>query len=147
MTGTLDGAVVVVTGGAAGIGLQITRRFLDQGAHVHIGDLQDPPEDVAHDPRVSWLRTDVAEEFDVAALVGSAVDRHGRLDVMVNNAGYGGTLSEVTDLDMAKVDVNIAVLPKGPLHGYKHAGAVMKAQRSGCIVSTASVAGLIGGGA
>src|SRR5205823_11575795 len=91
MSDRLANRVAVITGGASGIGRATVLRFLAEGAKVVVGDLnrdagQELVGEVADDGLV-FVRTDVAEEHDVAALVGAATDRFGRLDVVFNNAG------------------------------------------------------------
>lgn len=150
MAGQLDGKAVVITGGAAGIGLATARLFLAEGARVLIGDLQEggAPDLVAGNPdRCAWRRTDVLFEDDVAALVGEAEERFGGVDVLYNNAGYGGTPARVDELNLESVDRTIGVLLRGVICGYKHGAAAMKRRGGGSIISTASVAGMVGGGA
>ena len=114
----LEQRVVVVTGGSSGIGRAIALRFADEGAHVVVGD-------VTHDPREGgdtteallgergfYVDADVSRAEDVERLVGAAVDRFGRLDVMVCNAGIAGryskSLLETTDEDWdAIMSVNL----------------------------------------
>ena len=114
----LEQRVVVVTGGSSGIGRAIALRFAHEGAHVVVGD-------VTHDPREGGETTeallgergfhvdaDVSRAEDVERLVGAAVDRFGRLDVMVCNAGIAGryskSLLETTDEDWdAIMSVNL----------------------------------------
>jgi NAD(P)-dependent dehydrogenase (short-subunit alcohol dehydrogenase family) len=149
MAGVLDGKVAVITGGAAGMGLATARLFLEQGAKVVVGDLQEGETGALaarFGDAVSYLRTDVLFEGDVEALVGHAVQTYGGLDVLFNNAGYGGTIADLDQLKMESVDRTIGVLLKGVIHGYKHGVAAMKARGGGSIISTASVAGLTGGG-
>jgi len=119
-----DGFAVVANDRAAD-GVEETRRLIrDQGGtcDVHIGDVG------------------VAE--DVAALVALAVDRHGRLDAMVNNAGYGRPGS-IADTDDALIDEMMRVNVNGVLHGIRSALGVMIGQGSGSIVNIASNAGLL----
>jgi NAD(P)-dependent dehydrogenase (short-subunit alcohol dehydrogenase family) len=149
MSGVLDGKVAVITGGAAGIGLASARLFLEQGARVVIGDLQEgetPALRARFGDVMAWVRTDVLFEGDVEALVAHAVDAFGGLDILYNNAGYGGTIGDLDQLNMESVDRSIGVLLKGVIHGYKHGVRAMKTRGGGSIISTASIAGLVGGG-
>jgi NAD(P)-dependent dehydrogenase (short-subunit alcohol dehydrogenase family) len=148
MAGVLDGKVVVITGGAAGMGLATARLFLEQGAKVVVGDLQEGETgtlSARFGDAFSYLRTDVLFEDDIEALIGHAVQTYGGLDVLFNNAGYGGTIAELDQLKLESLDRTIGVLLRGVILGYKHGVAAMKA-RGGSIISTASVAGLTGGG-
>jgi len=93
-------------------------------------------------PNASFYHTDVGQEEEVRAAVGYAVQKWGRLDVMFNNAGFGGVSGSILDTDMAAYDTTMAVLLRGVVLGMKHAGRVMKEQGSGSIISTSSVAGV-----
>jgi len=146
--GQLDGKVAVITGGASGIGEGTVRLFVEQGARVVIADIQDERgSQLAEDlgPSTTYHRTDVSQEEQVKAAVGKAVDKWGRLDVMFNNAGFGGVSGPVELTDMDAYDQTMAVLLRGVFVGIKHAAAVMKQQRAGSIISTASVAGIQAG--
>ena len=144
--GRMDGKVAVVTGGASGIGEATVRRFVQEGARaVVIGDLQhEVGEDLAAElgATVSVLHCDVTREADVAALVDSAVARFGRLDVMFNNAGFGGAVGPIDTMSVDDFDLTVDVLLKGAFLGMKHAARVMKPAGRGSIVSTSSGAGL-----
>ena len=147
--GKLEGQVAVITGGASGIGEGTVRKFVAEGARVLIADISDDrggslAEELGS--KTSYLHTNVASEDDVAAAVGSAVDRWGRLDVIFNNAGFGGVSGPIDDLEMDAYTTTMDVLLKGVFLGSKHAVRHMKAQGTGgCIINTASVAGLQAG--
>lgn len=149
MSGRLAGKVAVVTGGVSGMGLATVRRFVEEGAAVVVGDVQVEPGAALERElagRVRFQRTDVSKEADVAALVDRAVGEFGRLDCMFNNAGYGGVAGDLVDTDLGDAyRRTVDVLFTGVLAGVKHAARVMKPQRSGSIINTASVAGLRGG--
>lgn len=138
----LAGQVAVVTGGASGIGAATAERLVAEGARVVIADLQDGPGAQLASRLGSgavFLHTDVSVEADVRRTVDEAVSRWGRLDLMFNNAGIGGAVGPLQDISEAEYDTTMNVLLKSVFFGIKHASPVMKAQRSGSIVSTASV--------
>ena len=147
--GRLDGKVAIITGGASGMGAATVRRFVEEGARVVIADLQvEKGEAIAAECGDSalFIATDVGVEEDVAAMVGLAVERFGRLDCVFNNAGFAGVAGPIDETDTGEAYARtVAGLLTGPVLGMKHATPVMKAQNSGSIISTASVAGLRGG--
>jgi NAD(P)-dependent dehydrogenase (short-subunit alcohol dehydrogenase family) len=154
MTGRLAGKVAVITGGASGMGRATALRFLAEGASVVAADLNEEngkellneASGAGFDAQTRFVRTDVAEEADVEAMIATAVDEFGRLDVVFNNAGVGGAFGPVTDLDVDDWDWTLGVLLRGVFLGVKHGARQMKAQGDGgAIINTASVAGLSGG--
>jgi NAD(P)-dependent dehydrogenase (short-subunit alcohol dehydrogenase family) len=154
MSGRLDGAVAIVTGGASGIGRASALTFLREGARVVIGDLNEASiaETVAlaHargcGDRLAARRADVSAERDVAGLVALAVERFGGLDAIFNNAGVGGAFGPIGETSVEEWDFTFAVLVRGVFLGTKHASNRMKAQgRGGSIINTASIAGVNGG--
>ena len=141
----LEGKVAAITGGASGIGAGTVRRFVEEGAKVVIADLdQDKGQALAGElgAASAFLRTDVSKEEDIAALIAETTDRFGRIDVLYNNAGFGGALGPIESTSIADYDLTMDVLLKSVFLGMKHVAPVMKAQRSGSIISTASVAGI-----
>jgi NAD(P)-dependent dehydrogenase (short-subunit alcohol dehydrogenase family) len=144
----LENQVAVITGGASGIGEGTVRKFVGEGAKVVIADVSDQRGGALAEelgPRTTYVHTDVADEDDVARACENAVQRWGRLDVMFNNAGFGGVGGPIEDLDMAGYDSTMAVLLRGVFLGAKHATRQMKKQGSGVILNTASIAGLQAG--
>src|SRR5262245_45056141 len=90
MAGSLANKVAVVTGAASGIGLATARRFAREGARLVLADLNEEGGfGIARETDAVFVRTDVADLAQVEALMQAAVDRHGRLDVVFNNAGIG----------------------------------------------------------
>jgi len=153
--GRLQGQAVVITGGANGIGRDTALRFLDEGACVMIADLNERNAEVVlglaaargHGDAIRFARTDVAEERDVEAVIGRAVETFGGLDCVFNNAGIGGAFGPITETRVEEWDYTLGVLLRGVFLGMKHGARVMKAQgRGGSIISTASVAGFAAGG-
>ncbi|KAK1286376.1 Short-chain dehydrogenase reductase 2a [Acorus calamus] len=149
----LEGKIAIVTGGARGIGEATVRLFVRHGAKVVIADIDDDSGSALADvlsPNASYVHCDVSVETDVSHLVESTVARHGRLDVLVNNAGVLGSQREgrkgIADLDVDELDRVMRVNVRGVALGMKHAArAMVSARRGGCVVSTASVAGVAGG--
>jgi NAD(P)-dependent dehydrogenase (short-subunit alcohol dehydrogenase family) len=139
--------VAVITGAASGIGQATAREFVRNGARVVLADVQDDlGRALAADLGASYIRCDVTDEAQVAAAVDLAVARHGRLDVMFNNAGVVGSLARpaLGALDLADFDRVLAVNTRGVVAGVKHAARVMVPRRAGSIICTASVAGVLG---
>lgn len=137
--------VSIVTGGASGIGLAIARRLVDRGSRVVVADL-DPDKAQRAAADLGTLATaatvDVGDAAAVRDLVDETVARHGRLDLMVNNAGVAvGGLHE--QLDQAQWDLALRVNLGGVINGVNAAYPVMRAQRAGHLLNTASLAGLV----
>jgi NAD(P)-dependent dehydrogenase (short-subunit alcohol dehydrogenase family) len=144
----LAGKVAVVTGGASGIGEASVRLFHDEGAHVVAADVQADRGKALADALgagVVFQHADVRREADVEAMIARAVDEFGRLDVLFNNAGFVGASGPIDETPADAFDATLAVLLRGVFLGMKHAAPIMKRQRSGSIVSTASVAALRAG--
>ncbi|OEL38718.1 Secoisolariciresinol dehydrogenase [Dichanthelium oligosanthes] len=148
----LAGKVAVITGGASGIGKATAAEFVRNGARVIIADVQDDlgravaAELQGPDAACCYTRCDVTDEAQVAAAVDLAVERHGRLDVMFNNAGIGGdmTPTPLASMDLGNFDRVVAVNTRGVVAGVKHAARVMAPRRAGSIICTASTAAVLG---
>jgi len=145
--------VAVITGGASGMGLASVMRFLAEGAQVVIADYNvETGEAALADARskgfgdsASFVRTDVAREGDVVAMLDHAVERFGRLDILFNNAGVGGAIGPLTETSVEDWDYTFDVLAKGVFLGIKHAAKILREQKAGgSIINTASIAGLSG---
>jgi NAD(P)-dependent dehydrogenase (short-subunit alcohol dehydrogenase family) len=141
----LEGKIALITGAASGIGAATARMFAAEGAKVVIADVLDDAGErlaAAIGAAAAYVHTDVRREAEVARAVGAAVTRHGRLDVLFNNAGFGGVDGPIEETDSEKLEDTVAVLFNGVVFGIKHAAPVMKRQGKGSIINTASVAGL-----
>jgi len=146
--GKLDGKVAVITGGASGIGDATVRIFVQEGCRVVIADVQDDrgarlAEELGKS--ASYLHADVSQEAHVSGAIAHAVSRFGRLDCLFNNAGAGGVAGPIEEIPADGFDRTMGVLLRGVFLGMKHAAPIMKRQRGGSIISTASVAGLQAG--
>ena len=140
----LEGRHALVTGGGSGIGRATAMRLVREGATVTIAERNAETgaqvaaaiEDMGGS--AEFVQVDVAQEQEVVEAIQSVVKRHGRLDVMVNNAGIGAGAEGW--------DTTISVNLSGVLYGCTHAIAQMREQGDGgAIVSVASIAGLVGG--
>ncbi|MEU6427791.1 SDR family oxidoreductase [Microbispora sp. NPDC046973] len=144
--GTLDGKIAIITGATSGIGARTAGLFAAEGANVVIaGRRKDEGEALAERLGGGFVRTDVAVEADVEALVAHAVERYGRLDVLVNSAGDPGPGGSIADVDLTAFEQTFAVHLGGVLSGMKHAARVMLRQGSGSIVNIASTTGRLAG--
>ena len=129
--GGLDGKVAIVTGGAQGIGAAIAKGLEEDGATVVVADLE-PPE--------GGIRADVSSEEDVARMVEETVARHGRIDVLVNNAGLYASLEmrAFTEIPLEEwnhvMEVNVASM----FLTSRAVVPVMREQGGGAIVNISS---------
>jgi len=149
--GLLEGKIALVTGGARGLGAEIAKAFVEQGASVLITDvLEDAGADMARElgNKVSFLKHDVTDENDWVAAIQAAKEQFGGLDILVNNAGIaeGGRMEETSLADFRKV---LSVNLDGVFLGMKHAGPLIRERMNkweggGSIINMSSVAGLIG---
>src|SRR5262245_6650291 len=118
MAGRLQDKVAIITGGGSGMGRDTVLRFLDEGARVVVADINESNgrETVAlaqargQGERAAFVRCDVAEETDVAALVADAERHFGTLDVAYLNAGIGGAFGPIGETSVEGWDYTFAVL-------------------------------------
>ncbi|GLJ33458.1 hypothetical protein SUGI_0673100 [Cryptomeria japonica] len=145
----LEGKVAVITGGSRGLGEATVRLFVNHGAKVIIADIADDAGmKVAKSlyPWATYIHCDVSKEQDVSAAVDLAIEKHGKLDIMYNNAGISNTQKgSVAEYEMEQFERVLNINLKGVMHGIKHAARVMIPRKMGCIISTASIAGVMGG--
>ena len=146
MTANIEGKVVVITGASSGMGEAAARHLAGQGAKVVLGArraerLEALVDEIAAESGDALaVMTDVTDRAQVANLVDTAVRRFGRIDVLINNAGIM-PLSALESLKVDEWDRMIDVNIKGVLYGIAAALPHMKAQKSGHVITTASVAG------
>lgn len=131
----LGGKVALVTGGAGGLGSEICRMLAAEGATPVIADVR--VDGAEHEGDV--LHLDVCSEESAEAAVRTVLERHGRLDVLVNNAGVDVTLP-VEEISVAEWDRILGVNLRGPFVLSRLAFPVMRRQRSGQIVNIVSTA-------
>ena len=144
----LTDTVAVITGGASGFGAAFSQGFAAAGARVVLADVNaDGGETVASaivaaGGQASFVQTDVSRAADVAALMQAAVDRYGRIDVLINNAGIVTPKVTVADQAPEEFDRVMAVNVRSVFLGAKHVVPIMRRNPGGVIINTASTAAL-----
>lgn len=142
----LEGRVALVSGAARGIGAAVAEVFVEAGATVFAADVLEDDLGALADrlgPCLRPLRLDVTRAGDWESGVGRAENEHGRLDVLVNNAGISGRPG-VVDLDQELWARVIAVNQTGTWLGMRAAARVMRRRRAGSIVNMSSMYGIVG---
>jgi len=144
----LSGQTAVITGGAQGLGYAIAERFVAEGARVVLGDVnleatQVAAKQLGGDDVALAVRCNVAKADEVEALLQTAVDSFGGLDIMVNNAGItrDATMRKMTEEQFDEV---ISVHLKGTWNGTRLAAAIMRESKRGAIINMSSVSGKVG---
>jgi NAD(P)-dependent dehydrogenase (short-subunit alcohol dehydrogenase family) len=143
--GPFDDRVCVVTGVASGLGRAIATELARAGATVVGCDVADEGGQATMAGIGEYRHADVSRELDVAALVDVAVARHGRLDVMINNAAIQ-IEEELVETTEEQLDRILGTNLKGVFFGCKHAVRVMRPAGGGAIVNVASVLALVADG-
>lgn len=150
MTARLKNKVAIITGAANGIGRAAAELFAREGAKVVISDIDPAGSQWADELRAQgldtfWQPCDVSDEDAVKSLIATTLDHYGQLDVLYNNAGAeggDGNLTELTVDDWQRLtDANA----KGVFLMCKHAVPAMLQSGGGSVISTASIAALVGG--
>ncbi|MFH1343775.1 MAG: SDR family oxidoreductase [Pseudomonadota bacterium] len=134
----LQRKVVLVTGAAGGIGYAVSELFAKEGASVFASDIASPEK--PYSEGIEAIKLDVTSEDDWEAAVDSVIERRGRLDVLVNNAGIIA-YEPLDELDITEWLRLIAVDQTGVFLGMREAVRVMRRQKSGSIVNISSIWG------
>ena len=150
MTGQVEGKIVLVTGGASGIGAAVAELLAREGASVVVTDVDElkGPELVAAIKKVGheavFLHQDVTSEPGWIEVVAEVGKRYGRLDVLVSNAGIGISVPSITDMSLADWRRQTAINLDGVFLSVKHSLPLMRKTGGGSIILMSSLAGLRG---
>lgn len=143
--GRLQGKVAIVTGAASGFGAEIARRYVAEGARVAIGDINEAGAQAvasALGAAAFALPCDVARRADIERLVAATLQRFGRLDIVVNNAGFTHRNMPLLEVDEQTFDRVYAVNVKSIYYMTLAVVPVLRQQRSGVILNIGSTAGI-----
>lgn len=149
MGGKLVGKVAVITGGAGALGRAVAELLLEEGAKVALIDLDQKSlssalERLSFKGEVIGLVSNLSEEKEVSAYVEQVMQKWGRIDVFLNNAGIIGKIAPLIEQTIEDFEAIININVKGVFLGIKHVLPIMTAQKSGSIINTSSVSGLMG---
>lgn len=141
----LKDKVAIITGAASGFGEGMARRFAEEGAKVVVADVNTiGAQRVAGEigGNAIWTQTDVSQRSEFQEMVTAAMDAFGRIDVMVNNAGYTHKNGSMLDVNEETFDLVTAINMKAIYHATLAVVPIMERQGGGVILTTASTAGL-----
>ncbi len=142
----INGLRVLVTAGASGIGRETARAFVEEGARVHICDVDTAALDelARTDPAITRTRADVSNRAEVAAMFDEALSHLGGLDVLVNNAGIAGPTGRVEEINPEDWDRCVEICLTGQFNCARLAVPHLKNSANASIVNLSSAAGRFG---
>ena len=141
-----DGTIVLISGGASGIGRHVAEAFLGEGARVHVCDASQAFIDgfLEDNPSASATLADISDAAAVSRTFADLDARYGGLSTLILNAGIAGPTAAVEDVPIAEWERCISVNLNGTFHVVREAVPRLKARGAGSIISVASNAGLFG---
>lgn len=145
----MQNKIVLITGGAGGIGQAVAKEFLDNKAHVILVDLnaealEKAKKNLNSGDNVHTITADVTNEDDVENYVKETVEKYEKIDIFFNNAGVNGPYTPIKDLEKKQFELVMSINTTGVFLGLKHVIRQMEKQGYGSIVNTASNAAYIG---
>lgn len=149
MAGKLEGKVAVITGGAGALGRNAAELLLREGAKVALIDINQKAldavvESLSSKGEVLGLTSNLSDEQEVALYVKQVIEKWGRIDVFLNNAGIIGKIAPLIEQTIEDFEAIININVRGVFLGLKHILPIMAAQKSGSVINTSSVSGLMG---
>lgn len=133
--------VSVVTGGSSGIGAAVVDRLLKRGESVCIWDLIPPDSELNIPEEANYIKVDVTDSDQVNAAVCETINRFGKIDVLINNAGILGKVAPIEDLEEDEWDRVMGINLKSVYQTIKYCAPYLKNSSSGRVINVASVAG------
>lgn len=149
MAGKLEGKVAVITGGAGALGSNVAELLLREGAKVAVVDINEKAlaaltRRLSEIGDIISLTSNLSDEEEVSGFVAAVMQKWGRIDVFLNNAGIIGKVAPLIEQTMEDFEAMFNINVKGVFLGLKHVLPIMAAQKSGSIINTSSVSGLMG---
>ena len=146
MTGRLQGKVAVITGAASGMGKAMAELFAAEGAKVVLADISGRQDAVAAaiGANAAAVHCDVSNEEQVQAMIRTAEEKFGKLDILCNNAGFGGPMAPLHTQSLETWDKVHATNIRGAFLGMKYGITSMLRTGGGSIVNTTSASGVVG---
>ncbi len=146
MTGRLQDKICIITGAGSGMGKAMAHRFTQEGAKAILADISGKQDEVAEavGNGAIGVHCDVAQEDQVKALIQTAIDKYGRLDVLCNNAGFGGGMAPLHKQTAEHWDRIHAVNVRGVFLCMKYGITAMLETGGGSIVNTGSASAVVG---
>ncbi|XYH94949.1 SDR family NAD(P)-dependent oxidoreductase [Sorangium sp. So ce1128] len=144
----IEDQVVVITGGTSGIGRACAARFAGGGAHVVVaGRRRELGETIARaiGERAMFVPADVTREADIKGLLDAALDRHGRIDCVISNAGTGSATTSIPETAPADFDRDLVLHVRAPFLVMKHASPSMIRRGKGSFINMSSISGRMAG--
>lgn len=142
----LKDKVAVITGAGSGMGKAMAELFAAEGARLVLADISGKQNEVAAalGDKAIAVHANVAEEEDIVAMIGAAEQKFGRLDILCNNAGFGGGMAPLHEQSTENWDRVHATNLRGVFFGMKHGVIAMLKTGGGAIVNTTSASGVVG---
>ncbi|MEE2745295.1 MAG: SDR family NAD(P)-dependent oxidoreductase, partial [Pseudomonadota bacterium] len=144
----LGGKVAIVTGATSGIGLKTVEQFVQEGSSVVLAARRKEQGKAIQErlgDKALFIKTDVTREEEIENLIQKTVERFGKIDAFFCNAGTGGVLKKISEIDVDEFNSSVDILLKNVFFCYKHVTKQMRLNGGGAIVSNASVAATLGG--
>jgi NAD(P)-dependent dehydrogenase (short-subunit alcohol dehydrogenase family) len=146
--GRLNGKIAVITGATSGIGWKTAEIFVAEGAKIVIAGRRTAEGEALASQlggNCVFRQTDVTQEDQMRSLIGTAVEKFGRIDCLFNNAGGPAQTGGIEGLEVARFDGAMATLVRSVMLGMKHAAPYMRRQGTGSIINNGSIAGRLAG--